>query len=203
MRIYEISRNRTRAFGLTSPPRCGPIHPSAPGQFTAALMRAAEAQGAELRLGRVTGITQYEGRATGVEVDGNVVEGDAMVIAMGPWSILAACWLPLPAVFGLKATGSFSDTGAKIPAEASFLEYQEQSGAVLTPNSFPAPTAQRMSVPSPARSPCRLTRPGLPRTPARSRGWRRCAARCRRSSPRRRSSRGRRAIARSLGTGCR
>jgi len=26
-------------------------------------MRAAEAQGAELRLGRVTGITQHEGRA--------------------------------------------------------------------------------------------------------------------------------------------
>src|SRR5947199_10852727 len=42
-----------------------------------------------------------------------------------------------------------------------------------------------MSAPSPARSLCRLTQPGLPRTPARSRGWRRCAARCRRSSPRR------------------
>ena len=64
-------------------------------------MRAAEAQGAELRLGQVTGITQYESRATGVEVDGNVVEGDAIVIAMGP-SILAAWWLPLPAVFGWK-----------------------------------------------------------------------------------------------------
>lgn len=100
-------------------------------------MRAAEAQGAELRLGRVTGITQYEGRATGVEVDGNVVEGDAMVIAMGPWSILAACWLPLPAVFGLKGHSLVFDTGAKIPAEAAFLEYQERSGAVLSPELFP------------------------------------------------------------------
>jgi glycine/D-amino acid oxidase-like deaminating enzyme len=31
---------------------------------------------------------------------GESVEGDAVVIAMGPWSILAARWLPLPAVFG-------------------------------------------------------------------------------------------------------
>jgi FAD dependent oxidoreductase len=100
-------------------------------------MRAAEAQGAELRLGRVTGITQYKGRATGVEVGDNVVEGDAMVIAMGPWSILAAWWLPLPVVFGLKGHSLVFDTGAKIPAEAAFLEYQERSGAVLTPELFP------------------------------------------------------------------
>ena len=53
-------------------------------------MRAAEAQGAELRHGRVSGITKREGRATGVEVDGAVIEADAIVIAMGPWSILAA-----------------------------------------------------------------------------------------------------------------
>ena len=26
------------------------------------------------------------------------IEGDAVVIAMGPWSVLAAAWLPLPAV---------------------------------------------------------------------------------------------------------
>jgi glycine/D-amino acid oxidase-like deaminating enzyme len=129
-----LSDDVTVAQALGSPETTAQVHP---GQFTAALMRAAEAQGAELRLGRVTGITQYEGRATGVEVDGNVVEGDAMVIAMGPWSILAACWLPVPAVFGLKGHSLVFDTGAKIPAEAAFLEYQERSGAVLTPELFP------------------------------------------------------------------
>ena len=129
-----LSDDVTVAQALGSPETTAQVHP---GQFTAALMRAAGAQGAELRLGRVTGITQYEGRATGVEVGGNVVEGDAMVIAMGPWSILAACWLPLPAVFGLKGHSLVFDTGAKIPAEAAFLEYQERSGAVLTPELFP------------------------------------------------------------------
>jgi hypothetical protein len=29
------------------------------------------------------------------------------------------------------------DTGAKIPAESAFLEYQDRSGAVLTPELFP------------------------------------------------------------------
>jgi glycine/D-amino acid oxidase-like deaminating enzyme len=56
---------------------------------------------------------------------------------MGPWSMLAALWLPLPAVFGLKGHSLVFDTGAKIPAEAAFLEYQERNGAVLTPELFP------------------------------------------------------------------
>jgi hypothetical protein len=49
---------------------------------------------------------------TGVQLGDEVVEGDAVVIAMGPWSILAARWLPLPGVFGLKDTaGEFSEPG--------------------------------------------------------------------------------------------
>jgi glycine/D-amino acid oxidase-like deaminating enzyme len=108
-----------------------------PAQFTTAMMRAAEAQGAQFRLGRVTGIVQHEGRATGVEVDGRLVESDAVVIAMGPWSILAALWLPLPAVFGLKGHSLIFDTGANIPAEAAFLEYRERSGTMLAPELFP------------------------------------------------------------------
>ena len=108
-----------------------------PGRFTAAMMRAAEAQGAELRLGRVTGLVRDAARVKGVEVDGGIIEGDAVVIAMGPWSILAAGWLPLPAVLGLKGHSLVFETGAKIPAEALFLEYQEASGSVQSPEVFP------------------------------------------------------------------
>src|SRR5688500_3587220 len=62
-----------------------------PAQFTTALMRAAESQGAEFRMGQVDGVVRRKGksRIAGVEVDGEVIEGDAVVIAMGPWSILA------------------------------------------------------------------------------------------------------------------
>ncbi len=75
-----------------------------PGRFTEAMMRAAQARGAELRLGCVRGLVRAGSGASvkGIEVDGEIIEGDVVVIAMGPWSILAAGWLPLPAVFGLK-----------------------------------------------------------------------------------------------------
>jgi glycine/D-amino acid oxidase-like deaminating enzyme len=122
----------TQALG--SPDTTAQVHP---GQFTAAMMRAAEAQGAQLRHGRVSGITKHEGRATGVEVDGAVIEGDAIVIAMGPWSIPAASWLPLPPVFGLKGHSLVFETGTTVPGEAIFLEYRERSGAVLAPELFP------------------------------------------------------------------
>jgi glycine/D-amino acid oxidase-like deaminating enzyme len=109
-----------------------------PGQFTAAVMRAAEAEGAELRLGQVTGIIREGGTAVrGIAVDGEILEGDAVVIAMGPWSILAAEWLPLPAVYGLKGHSLIFDTGAQVPPEALFLEYPEASGAVQSPELFP------------------------------------------------------------------
>jgi glycine/D-amino acid oxidase-like deaminating enzyme len=65
-----------------------------PGTFAEAMMRAAQTHGAELRLGRVSGVVRRGARVVGVEVDGEAIEGDAVVIAMGPWSILAAAWLP-------------------------------------------------------------------------------------------------------------
>src|SRR5262245_33758730 len=110
------------------------VHPS---RFTTAMMRAAEAKGAALRLGRVTGLTRQDRRVSGVTVDGTAIEGDAVVIAMGPWSILAAKWLPLPAVYGLKGHSLVFDTGTNVPAEALFAEYQEPTGALSTPELFP------------------------------------------------------------------
>ncbi len=129
-----LSPDVTVSQALGSPDNTAQVHP---GQFTAAMMRGAEAQGAEFRLGRATGICQHGGRAIGVEIDGEAVEGDAVVIAMGPWSILAALWLPLPAVFGLKGHSLVFDTATAVPGEAVFLEYQEQHGGVLSPELFP------------------------------------------------------------------
>lgn len=121
---------------LGSPETTAQVHP---GQFTAAMMRAAEAQGAELRTGQVTGVVHDRSgaRVTGVQVGGEIVEGDAVVIAMGPWSNLAAQWLPLPGVFGLKGHSLVFETGTRIPPEALFLECQEGTGAVSSPEVVP------------------------------------------------------------------
>jgi glycine/D-amino acid oxidase-like deaminating enzyme len=107
-----------------------------PGLFTQALMQAAQPH-AELRLGRVAGVVRDGAGIVGVEVDGETIAGDALVIAMGPWSMLAAAWLPLPAVFGLKGHSLVFDTGTQVPPEALFLDFREDTGAVHAPEVFP------------------------------------------------------------------
>jgi glycine/D-amino acid oxidase-like deaminating enzyme len=110
-----------------------------PRKFTTAVMNAAQEQGTELREGRITGLVRRVDGSTigGVEVDGGVIEADAVVIAMGPWSILAARWVGLPAVFGQRSPSLVYDLGADVPAEALFLEAQEESGTVVTVEVFP------------------------------------------------------------------
>jgi glycine/D-amino acid oxidase-like deaminating enzyme len=124
----------TRALG--SPETTAQVHPAA---FTAATMRAAEAHGATLRLGQVTGIAAGDGRVTGVEVDGETIPADAVIVAMGPWSVLAAAWLPLPPVYGLKGHSIVFDTADRVPAEAAFVDYREANGEVQGPELFPRP----------------------------------------------------------------
>lgn len=108
-----------------------------PGRFTTAMMRTAMAQGAELRLGRISAIVRNEDRAIGVIVGDEMIEGDAVVVAMGPWSILAGLSLQVPAIFGLKGHSLVFDTGNEVPGQAVFLEYREPTGAVLSPEVFP------------------------------------------------------------------
>ena len=109
-----------------------------PAAFTASMMRAAQERGAELRLGRATGLLRRDRDVVGVDLDGETLEGDAVVIAMGSWSVLAAQWLPLPPVFGLKGHSLVFGTGAAIPPEALFLEYAEATtGSTLSPEVFP------------------------------------------------------------------
>jgi glycine/D-amino acid oxidase-like deaminating enzyme len=121
---------------LGSPETTAQVHP---GRFTEALLRAAERQGAEFRIGEVSGVLREAGggRAVGVRVGTEDVRGDAVVIAMGPWSILAAEWLPLPGVFGLKGHSVVLETGADVPPQALFLEHREAAGGSSSPEVFP------------------------------------------------------------------
>ncbi len=116
-----------------------------PAAFTAGMMRAAQRHGATLRLARVTGLLRLRGDVrgdvgggdvVGVELGGETLEADAVVLAMGPWSLLAARWLPLPPVFGMKGHSLVLNTGEKIAPEALFLE-AEEDGEILSPEVFP------------------------------------------------------------------
>lgn len=130
-----LSAGVTLSGQLGTPQTTALVEPRA---FTTGLMHAAEQQGAELRQGSVEALVRRpSGAASGVALEsGEIVEGDAVVIAMGPWSVLAARWLPLPAVYGHKGHSLVFETGEAVPAEALFLEYQEASGEVLTPELF-------------------------------------------------------------------
>ena len=112
------------------------VHPK---KFTMGMMRAAQRLGTELVHGRITGIVRHTHGATasGVEVDGRVIEADAVVIAMGPWSLLAAEWMPLPAVFGQRSPSVVYDTGSDVPADALFLETRDTRGGAVTVEVFP------------------------------------------------------------------
>jgi glycine/D-amino acid oxidase-like deaminating enzyme len=62
---------------------------------------------------------------------------DAVVIAMGPWSLQAAQWLRIPPVFGQQSPSLVYDTGSDVPAEALFLDHQEDGGNAVTIEVFP------------------------------------------------------------------
>jgi glycine/D-amino acid oxidase-like deaminating enzyme len=110
-----------------------------PRRFTTGMMNAALALGAELRRGTITALVRREDDSTvrGVEVEGTMIEADAVVIALGPWSLLAAEWARLPAVFGRRSPSLVYDLGAKVSAEALFLDCHEEDGDVVPIEVFP------------------------------------------------------------------
>ena len=111
-----------------------------PAAFTGAMMRAALTAGARLTIGTVTGVTQgADGAVRGVVVDGQEMAGDAVVIAMGPWSILASRWLPLPAVYGLKGHSLVFRYAPQPVPHALFVELETGGGTVASPEVFPRP----------------------------------------------------------------
>ena len=57
-----------------------------PERFTTAMMRAAQENGAELRIGQVAGLVLDRSgtEVAGVNIEGNVIPCDAVVIALGP-----------------------------------------------------------------------------------------------------------------------
>src|SRR5262249_47613877 len=107
-------------------------------KFTIAMMNAAQSLGARLRPGCITGLVRRaDGSVRGVDVDGRVIEADAVVIAMGPWSVLSAQWMALPPVYGLQSPSLVYDTGEDIGADALFLEYHDDSGEAVSIEVFP------------------------------------------------------------------
>ncbi|MBW7965052.1 FAD-binding oxidoreductase [Bradyrhizobium sp. BR 10261] len=132
-----LSDSIVLAQRIGTPESTAIVHPR---KFTSAVMNAAIAQGAELRHGRFTGIARDadRGAVKGVGVEDDVIEADAVVIAMGPWSLLAASWMSLPALHAQNSPSILYDTGTKVSADALFLD-TEIHGHATSIEVFPRP----------------------------------------------------------------
>jgi glycine/D-amino acid oxidase-like deaminating enzyme len=112
-----------------------------PARFTAALLDGAQTLGAKLCIGTVQAVARREGVAYGVTLSGGeTISGDAVVVAMGPWTGRAV-GLALPRVHGLKGY-SVTLAGADVPAHALFVDYRTADGLVLEPEIFPRPDGE-------------------------------------------------------------
>ncbi|HEX9820855.1 MAG TPA: FAD-binding oxidoreductase [Methylomirabilota bacterium] len=119
----------TAALGSTE--TTAQVHPA---RFTAALLDAARAP---IRIGVVGNVVVRDGAARGVTVDGETLEADAVVLALGPWTSRVG-GLRLPRVRGLKGY-SVTLAGADVPAHALFVDYRTADGRALEPEIFPRP----------------------------------------------------------------
>jgi glycine/D-amino acid oxidase-like deaminating enzyme len=119
---------------LGSPETTAQVHPA---QFTAALMDETQARGATLRIGAVERVIARDGAVSGVVVDGQALEADAVVLAAGPWTGRIA-GLRLPRVHGLKGYSVTLDA-AGVPAHALFMDYRLADGRALEPEIIPRP----------------------------------------------------------------
>ena len=113
-----------------------------PRLFTQALMDEAQGLGASLVSGCVEGLDIADDGVRGVRVDGTLMPADKVVIAMGPWTALAAQWLPLPRVDGLKGFSISLKPQTPVPAQALFVDYLDEDGERLAPEIFPRPDGE-------------------------------------------------------------
>ena len=113
-----------------------------PARFTAALLEAAQARGTKLRMAVVDDVARRDGAVAGVVTsDGETLEGDAVVLAMGPWTGRLAARLGLPMIFGLKGYSVTLDA-PDVPAHALFVDYRTAEGRALEPEIFPRPEGE-------------------------------------------------------------
>jgi glycine/D-amino acid oxidase-like deaminating enzyme len=130
-----VEASRRRRIG--SPETTAQIDPEA---FTTCLIETARSRGAQLIIGTVAGLrTLRDGsRVDGIALeDGRDIAGDAVIVAMGPWSVIAAHWLPMPPVYGLKGHSVVFQPEAMFPAETVFGEFENADGEIFSPEIVP------------------------------------------------------------------
>eukprot|EP00457_Paulinella_chromatophora_P006017 gb/GEZN01006035.1/.p1 GENE.gb/GEZN01006035.1/~~gb/GEZN01006035.1/.p1 ORF type:complete len:532 (-),score=79.37 gb/GEZN01006035.1/:92-1687(-) len=118
---------------MGTPETTAQVHPR---EFTEHMLRCAQERGAELRIGEVQDIICSEDRdalpkrkVTGVKVNGEILDADKVLIAMGPWSGQAQKWFgpTFPEVVGQKCHSIIiqpkKKDAEKVSATSVFLDF--------------------------------------------------------------------------------
>ncbi|PWZ15746.1 putative oxidoreductase TDA3 [Zea mays] len=127
---------------LGTPDTTAQVHP---GLFTKAVLAAS---GAEVVIGEVERVAvAWDGRVAGVVVKGRdgVLDADAVVLALGPWSGRLEVVSEVFDVSGLKAHSIVlrPREPEKVTPHCLFLSYQPEPGAkMLDPEVYPRPTGE-------------------------------------------------------------
>lgn len=120
------------------------VHPQL---FTRTLISRAVAEyNVEVVIGKLVGVAAEGGRVTAVELEGGrVVEADAVVLALGPWTSKLLMLNQLFRVYGLKAHSIVLEPkeADAITPHALFLSYYEAGGGrPMDPEVYPRPTGE-------------------------------------------------------------
>uniref|UniRef100_A0A7N2LZV3 FAD dependent oxidoreductase domain-containing protein n=1 Tax=Quercus lobata TaxID=97700 RepID=A0A7N2LZV3_QUELO len=129
---------------IGTPDTTAQVHPQL---FTRTLIsKAVENYGAEVVIGKLESVEVEEGRVKSVALEGGrVIESDAVVLALGPWSCKLELLSSIFRVHGLKAHSIVLEpkNPDAITPHALFLTYHpSQRGKPLDPEVYPRPTGE-------------------------------------------------------------
>ena len=105
------------------------------------MFKAAVEKGATLVKGVVNDIqlSDTKDKVTGVKVDEEIIPADVVVVAMGPWSVTAAKWLPLPSIETMRAHSVTIHPEAPLTPHALFTEMSFRHDRPRSPEFYPRP----------------------------------------------------------------
>ncbi|CAJ1379488.1 unnamed protein product [Effrenium voratum] len=143
--VLSASRSRSRGSGEICPWLDGDVDvrvmdPNgaqvSPHELCTKLMAAAQAAGAELRIGAAEGVEmETDGdieRVTGVKVDGEVLEAEKVCVCLGPWAALAEDWFGMPVpMTGVKSSSIVYQTKSEVEPFAVFCGEDSRYGTHL------------------------------------------------------------------------
>lgn len=128
---------------IGTPQSTAQVHPQL---FTRVVLSAAvEKYGVKVVIGEVRKVELEGGTGVrGVVVDGELVRGDAVVLALGPWSSKNEVISGLFRISGLKAHSIVlrPQNPEAIGPDALFLKYMTAQGTSMDPEVYPRPTGE-------------------------------------------------------------